>query len=345
MADILMLPYLELPYHKLLKHLLESDGNLTVTTSWRFPSRGIILDHPFKVIHIHMLDMLFLHQRTPLQSITAFAWFLFVLRPLMYFRQIRLVWTCHELASHSLTGLKSFLNKLYTAVFVYVSDKIIVHSVSLEVEIKKNFPLVDLAKVTWIPHGSLASYYSGVIPVPISPLDESPFLNHTFGIIGYLRENKQILEVIRAFRASNQASSRLLVIGVPTSSTYFTRLCSEASLDPRISVISRNLSDGEVVWLHHKLRALLFGPSLYPTSGSIETALSLGSEVVASKTGYLAEILNQWPQAKLNLYTRVDELPALLNRLSAQPFKINPGHHPHPFDFRLWLRYRQVYFV
>jgi hypothetical protein len=71
---IMMMPDMGLSYFKLLIGAVERYNKIVIQTSF-FPMRGILFGEKIAVIHLHMLDQIFLNnQRLP--DYGRIAWFL-----------------------------------------------------------------------------------------------------------------------------------------------------------------------------------------------------------------------------------------------------------------------------
>ena len=350
-SRVLLIPVLDLPYKQELIRLLREEGGLQVTASWKLPRRGIFLGKPLAVVHVHMLDMLFLRHQSPLQTLFQITWFFVVVRPVLRLRGIRLVWTCHEWESHFLSGWKRSIGTFLSAAMVRTSDRVIVHSRALGDCVRARCSELKSHKIVWIPQGSLEQHYKNKNGSPVSV---DAWLDGKFrlAMLGNIRENKKISAFLDAFRAVDLPGITLLIAGAAEDPPYLAELREKALADSRISILEGRLTDQELVWMHRQASVIVFGPSSYPTSATMETAIALGCNILASVRGYAKELAMQVPPNTISFFDydnkTVDLDDALTLAWKGSSARLAPSasvsRHFHPFDQHLWELYEQVYF-
>ena len=297
MKRVLLIPFPGLCYFKLLKHEL-IDRGYHVDVSWLFPRRGIFFGVKYDVIHIHMVDLLFL-RRTLWQGFLDVIFFFACVVPFAFFRGIKIVWTCHEWYPHELIGLRRRFAIVISSLLLVVASKVVVHSQSNLVFLRSVCFAFFARKLKFISHGSLAPYYSqyeeqpSILAANPSPLTRQSCRGPTFVSLGFMRPNKGTDLVLQAFRGFQCPDACLLVIGNCNDDDYYTHLLALANNDTRISIQRRNISDLELINLHQSADAVIFGFRDCPTSGSLITALSLGAFVIAPFVGHCAELVTQ----------------------------------------------------
>ena len=296
MKRILLIPFPGLCYFRLLKEKLSERG-YQVTTSWYFPRRGIIFGTKYDVIHVHMVDLLFL-QRSLNEAVTQAAYFFFVVAPFSFLRGIKIVWTCHEWYPHELTGIKRFVSIAISGILLLISAEVVVHSNANLSLLRKKFAGLFGYKARYISHGTLAPFYRqyekqlGCAAFKPLLLRAQVSIAPTFVSLGFMRFNKGTDIILQAFCDFIWPEARLLVIGNCNDEAYYRDLVKLSSSDPRISLQRRNVSDIELINLHLASDAVIFAFRDCPTSGSLITALSLGAFVVAPATGHCLELVS-----------------------------------------------------
>ncbi len=148
---VLIMPFMGLPYFKAIARALAA-RNIDSIFSNKIPKRGIIVGEKFVAIHIHMLDMLFL-SRSQFFTALRIIYFIFFMAPLLKWRRIRIIWTCHEWAPHEGKG------ELYCAALGHfmlrVSDHVIVHSTEMLKVVRRKYNAIPRSRLSLLPHGDL----------------------------------------------------------------------------------------------------------------------------------------------------------------------------------------------
>lgn len=308
---VFLLPVLRLPYFHLLGAALEAAG-WQVTHSSSLPRRGIFFDRVIDVLHLHMVDFAF-PRRGLDAGLGRFLWFLWVLVPVLQLRGGRLVWTCHELTPHE--GDRKLAGWMTRRV-ARRANAIIVHNHALRRHLLEFVGGALRTPIHVLPHGSLEPYYPPATPT-LRPSTPDGLL--LFAAIGYMRENKGTDIILTAFRRLESPRARLIVAGNCNDGAYFERLRRIASGDSRIVLRRHDLSDQEIAELHRQADAVLFAFRECPTSGSLITAMSLGSCVIAPRLGHAAELLDEEVGLLFDPTTPVEDLLRCLRAALADP--------------------------
>jgi beta-1,4-mannosyltransferase len=287
--NVLIMPFLNLAYFDLLKESLEARGN-KVTSSWKFPRRGIFFGPKYDVIHIHMLDSLFL-QENRLKSKLRIFYFKLVILNFAKLRKMKIVWTCHELKSHANWEREQLEFKSLSLWFAKISGAIIVHNLSMYEKLKDLVPECDVKKIHVVDFGHYVDYYRKFIARPMSELRIDPNIKY-FVAAGYMRRNKGTDLTVEAFGRLQDPSARLLLVGGCESSDYLNELEGLAMGDDRVQIVAKNVSNEEMVWLHHQAYCMVFSFRDCPTSASVVTAMSLGKCVICPNLGHCSELLS-----------------------------------------------------
>ena len=348
-GHVLLIPVLDLPYKHELMRMLRDEGSLQVTASWTLPKRGIFFGKPLAVVHVHMLDMLYLRHQAPFRSLLRIVWFFAVVRPVLRLRGIRLVWTCHEWESHLLSGWRRSICALLSTAMARTSDRVIVHSRALGELVRARCAEVESSKIVWIPHGSLEQQYVYKEGCPVG-VEDWLRGDIRLAMLGTIRENKKISVFQDAFHSVALPGITLLIAGAAVDPLYLAELREKVSADSRITMLEGGLNENKLIWLHRQASVIVFGPSIYPTSGAMETAIALGCKILASFSGYAKELAMQVPTGSIIFYGiktggLQDDLPLILKGLSAESApSVTVSRHFHPFDQCLWRLYEQIYF-
>lgn len=297
MKRVLLIPFPGLCYFSLLKSSLESRG-LSVSTAWRFPKRGIFLGPRLDVIHIHMVDLLFL-QHSLFDAFLRSAYFFLVIAPVSFVRRIKLVWTCHEWYPHDIFGIRRAVVVLISFCLLTVASKVVVHSQANLDFLRGLFFGLFRGKIVFVSHGTLLPYYTRSVGF-IGCRKESHFpvpsdcrYAAIFGVFGHMRPNKGTDLILKAFRELPDHDICLYVVGNCNDDSYFALLAGLARVDSRVVIQRGNISDKDLVGMHLSSDAILFGFRNCPTTGSLVTALSLGSFVIAPSLGHCLEIVGE----------------------------------------------------
>jgi beta-1,4-mannosyltransferase len=284
---IMMMPDMGLSYFKLLIGAVERYNKIVIQTSF-FPMRGILFGEKIAVIHLHMLDQIFLNnQRLP--DYGRIAWFFLVILPVVRLRRIRLVWTCHEWSAHE-NDRKNFTPWL-NRIICRNADHVIVHNREMRERVLLECRSIGRNRVSIVPHGDLFPYYRRFIKK--KQIQNPHNDNFIFASIGYMRRNKGTDIVIKAFCSLLGDKLSLRVIGNCLDPIYRAELIALSVHDARITLEFRDLSDDELTAQHLEADAIVFGFRECPTSGSVITAMSLGLPVIAPRIGHLLDLLHE----------------------------------------------------
>lgn len=285
---VLIMPSMHLPYFDELQLNLETAG-WRVTRGNRFPRRGIFFGRPLTVLHMHMLDMLFLDRPT-LPALVRFHWFLLVVLPVLKARGGRFVWTCHEIEPHEeprrrlAVWLARRIARRADAIIVH--NRRMVERVRLLLRKDRDRP----QGIHVLAPGTLEAYYARTTRAqPLRPVAAGT--TFTFVAAGFMRHTKGTDLMLEAFRRLAAPQARLLLAGSCKDENYYRRLQSLAGDDPRVVLQRRSLTQEEMIALHAQAEVVLFAFRECATSGSLITAMSLGCCVIAPRLGHAAELV------------------------------------------------------
>ncbi len=166
--------------------------------------------------------------------------------PLLKWRRIRIIWTCHEWAPHEGKG------ELYCAALGHfmlrVSDHVIVHSTEMLKVVRRKYNAIPRSRLSLLPHGDLGSIYSYAVDQEF--IRQRPNNPLRFASVGYMRPNKGTDLIIHAFRSINRADIRLVLAGNCIDPLYRSKLLSLANGDERIQFRFGDVEDSDLMDLH-----------------------------------------------------------------------------------------------
>jgi glycosyltransferase involved in cell wall biosynthesis len=281
-------PSMGLAYFKLLRAALEGAG-CTVIQGNRFPRRGIFVGKRIHVLHLHMLDQIFLTGKTRSETIGKVGWFFGCIVPALRSRGIRLVWSCHEWTAHE-NDPDDVLSRL-SLWLCRTADHIIVHSTYMYDILSKRLAHLRNDKLTLMPHGDLRPHFEPALQAHSASVNGG-HPEFVFASLGHMRPNKGNDVIIRAFRRLDDPNVRLVMAGVCHNDQYHSKLVDLAAGDSRITLQSAPLSDAELVAGHLQADAVVFGFRDCPTSGSVISAMSLGRPAIAPRTGHVLDLVD-----------------------------------------------------
>ncbi len=271
------------PYTRLLYENMESEANVEVD--------GFSLLEPFQkrydVWHVHWPDSLLAYP----SKATATA---YVTAELAFFAWTRLwgtklVWTTHDLGPHE--SYHPRLEKIFWNFFIPMVDGIISLSETARQEAYSRFPKLRSIPSAVVPHGHYRTAYPDPLPkeearrrLDLSP--EAPVVV----FVGRIRPYKNVVSLIRTFRAWENEEARLLVGGNPISDELAQRVQRAQEGDPRVRSDLRFLEEEEIAVLLSASDLVVLPYESVMQSGTALLALSFDRPVLVSNRGAMAEL-------------------------------------------------------
>jgi len=287
--------------------------------------------HRYDIVHIHWLERVLwgrANSRIPVRMF-CFAVSICVLR----LKGARVVWTVHDAEPHAMaenqrvsSGLLRVLWSWYKSIAIRAIDGLIFLSPSHREPLFRQYPCLSSLPNTLIPH----SHYRGVYPSGISRSDArtrfSLESNHfAFVFFGKIRPYKNVDGLIRSFQQMPDPDACLIVAGEPDTETYARGLRELSSLDSRVHLTLRFISDDELQLYLHAADVVVIPFNECTNSGSVLLVLSFDCpvavpdlpvfrelrEVVGREWVYLFEgPLTSEELGRIRLWTTSKERPA-----------------------------------
>lgn len=284
--QVLLMPQMALPYMTMLCSQLRKHGCTVVNVS-KLPRRRILWGDKFDAVHLHMLDHVFANKNPKLRLLRMIEFALFW-APVLRSRNIRLIWTCHELEPHEQASRRYAL--LCSKIMSFIAEHIWVHNNHMREDVRHRLWVRSKTQVEVIPHGNMSEHFSDQEP----PSTKTACSDHfVFGVLGYMRENKGTDLIIRAFRSLAHKQCKLLIAGDCEDPAFADKLRSLCEGDSRIEMQFGRLEDSQLASLHKECNVIVFAFRECPTSGSLLTAISLGRPVICPALGHAGELADE----------------------------------------------------
>jgi beta-1,4-mannosyltransferase len=241
-----------------------------------------------QVIHLHWIET-YTIKKTWWRSFIASILFICQLT-LLKVLGVRIVWTVHDILNVDarFSDLDLKLRKLTAK----LADAVIVHTKLAQKEMSRIYRLSDRDewKIRVIPHG----HYIEAYPNSMSQrhardslgLDGDLFV---FGLVGYLRPYKGVLDLIQAFRRLAGEAIRLVIAGMPFDNSFGQDIQEAARGDDRIRLYLKFIEDERLQIFMNALDVLVFPYHRALTSGSLLLAMSFGKAVIAANHAAIRE--------------------------------------------------------
>jgi beta-1,4-mannosyltransferase len=206
---------------------------------------------------------------------------------------VRIVWTIHDTVNvdEQFSDLDLKLRKLTAR----LANAVIVHTKAALNEVSRIYQLSERAerKIRIVPHG----HYIEAYPNSISRLDAKNALGldgdlFVFGLLGYLRPYKGVLDLIRAFRQLGGENIRLVIAGMPFDVSFAHEIQEAVRGDSRIRLYLNFIEDHRLQIFMNALDVLVFPYHRSLTSGSLLLAMSFGKAVIAADHAAIRETLS-----------------------------------------------------
>lgn len=299
------------PYLQLFARGLASHGVKFVSLQGLDEALAIGPHLPANIVHIHWPENLWGYgenaSRAALTSLRA--WARTIRREHVKWRQVRKfidwlaqqkqngkqVWlTVHNIDRHEGTSLVDRygfrrLNELV--------DLHIFHSQHAVEDYRRNVAAPKSHVVMF--HGN----YDGIFPAPgdRAAVRERLAIPHdatVFAVVGQLRENKGLAEVIRTFERLGPGMVCILA-GKPRGGRRLRDLLSHARACRNVIVIDRELADQEYVDIVSAADGVMLPYKAITGSGALMCALTLGRGVIATRLPYFEEMLHDSGEASV----------------------------------------------
>lgn len=201
----------------------------------------------------------------------------------------KLVWTAHNLTSHS--GSNPVLDRLVSSFVVKTADAIIAHCEAAKEQIILDFKLKNPEKVYVIPHGNYIDCYPNTTSAQAarSQLGIAPDAV-TLLFMGIIRPNKGIYDLINAVEALGDSRLHLLVVGKPYPGEA-EHIRQRLSQLPSTTFIPEYVPNDKIQLYMNAADVVAFPYKNILTSGAVILAMSYGRACIAPRLGCMAETL------------------------------------------------------
>ncbi|MDY6899510.1 MAG: glycosyltransferase family 4 protein [Cyanobacteriota bacterium] len=241
------------------------------------------------ILHLHWLHPLFIRSNLAksLVRLTALIVELCILRII----GIKIVWTAHNIKNHD--SLYVQLDQICTKFIAKISHGIIAHSQTAKQEIIKQLNIKNHQKISVIPHGNYIGYYDNHISrtEAINKLN----ISHEKVVIlllGSIRENKGVLELIETFKKLNREEVELIVAGKSANKELEKTIKHQISANQNMKFIPGFVPDEEIQIYMNACDVVVFPYQEILTSGAVFLAMSFKKACIAPGQGCLGETLD-----------------------------------------------------
>ncbi|MEO0840351.1 MAG: glycosyltransferase family 4 protein [Cyanobacteria bacterium J06643_5] len=244
------------------------------------------------ILHLHWLHPLFIRSNLAksIFRLTALAVELCILKVI----GIKIIWTAHNIKNHD--SLYVHLDKICTKFIAKVSNRIIAHSQSAKVEIIKQLNIKNHQKIFVVPHGSYIGYYDNSISRKEARNQLNiPHEKVVMLLLGSIRENKGVIELIENFKQINREEAELIIAGKPANQELENKIEHQISNNNNINnikFISGFVPDEEIQIYMNASDVIVFPYQEILTSGAVFLAMSFKKACIAPHQGCFGEVLN-----------------------------------------------------
>ncbi|BAY84274.1 group 1 glycosyl transferase [Calothrix parasitica NIES-267] len=241
------------------------------------------------ILHLHWLHPLFIRSNLAksLFRLTALIVELYILKLI----GVKIVWTAHNIKNHD--SLYVQLDQICTKFIAKISHRIIAHSQTAKEEIINQLNIKNHQKIFVVPHGNYIGYYDNHINRAEArnklniPNEKAVML-----LLGSIRENKGVLELIENFKQINREAVELIVAGKPANKELEQTIEEQISNNQNIKFISGFVPDEEIQTYMNACDVVVFPYQEILTSGAVFLAMSFKKACIAPRQGCLGEVLD-----------------------------------------------------
>ncbi len=276
------------PYQKLLvSELNKLDVELREINSIKLLFINVVRWKP-DILHIQQLHPFFASPLT-VTSICRLGLLLLALIWAKLFR-VKIVWTAHDLRGHkyhnSITQVGNFLVSR-------LAKTIITHCEAARYEVALNTKLEINSKFCVVPHPNFIGYYKNKIGRGESrqhlKINDSALV---FLLIGWIRRNKGVLDLIDDFKRLKQNQVRLIIAGKAHDEDLDEDVRAQIMDHQNIYYINDFVPDDELQIYLNACDVVVLPYRDILTSGVALLAMSFGKACIAPRRGCLSEVLD-----------------------------------------------------
>lgn len=277
------------PYNYLLyEHLSKKRGCKIVEFSL-----SNALFKSYDIFHLHWPEVFFTRESRISAYITA--WAFVILMGIMKTRNIRIIWTVHNLRSHDFSSKRDHERRLESFVMDRLTaraDACIVLSEQSIGLAKSAYPNLGDTPFFVIPHGHYREIYPDSIPLgEARRLLDIPQNVFVLSFFGQIRSYKNVPELIYQFLKLEREDVYLLIAGkVSPEKLGETIVELTRKTGERIITVLRFIPDEEVQVFFNASNLLVIPYRQVLNSGSVLLSLSFDVPVLVPGTGSLSEL-------------------------------------------------------
>ncbi len=278
------------PYQEqLIKHLVALGMQIEKGNTSNYLIPTIIEEGKPNILHLHWLHPLFVRSNwlKSLIRLTILIAELYILRLM----GVKIIWTAHNLKNHDSLYLK--FDQICTTSIAKISHGIIAHSQTAKDEITKTLDIKDRDKIFVVPHGNYIGYYDNNID-RAEARKKLNIINQNVVILllGSIRSNKGVLELIEDFKRLNQEKVELIVAGKPANKQLEQLIKQKISEHENIQLKSGFVPDEEIQTYMNACDVVVFPYQEILTSGAVFLAMSFSKPCIAPRNCCLGEVLD-----------------------------------------------------
>ncbi len=313
------------PYQEqLIKHLVNLGMQIEPGNPSNYLIPTIIKEGKPDILHLHWLHPLFVRSNW-LKSLVR----LVILISELYILKlmgVKIVWTAHNLKNHHNLYLK--LDDICTRFVAKISDAIIAHSQIAKHEISAQLKIKNQDKIFIVPHGNYISYYDNNIDrAEARNKLNIPRKNVVILILGAIRSNKGVVELIENFQQLNQDEVKLIVAGKAASKELEELIKHKISKNNNIHLISEFIPNEEIQIYMNASDVVVFPYQEILTSGAVFLAMSFSKACIAPRNSCLGEVLDDDGAFLYNADCKDGLLQAMECAIQNQSNLRNMGEH------------------
>ncbi|HEX7049408.1 MAG TPA: glycosyltransferase family 4 protein [Longimicrobiales bacterium] len=284
------------PYSRLLyRHLQRVGGHVRVG---EFSTRQFFADD-WDLWHVHWPEAL-LHAPSAARAAIETLHFVAMVT-VARLRGIRIVWTIHDLESHS--RRRPRLEAWFKRWFIPRLDGAIALTPGGAAAARARYPALRDKPVAVIPHG----HYMDVYPNEVSRSRARERLGigaqeRVLLFFGSVRPYKNVLHLIRVFRQLDADQLRLVVAGCPESAALGDEVGAACAADGRIIPVLRRIGEEEVQYFFNAADLVVLPFQEILNSGSALLALSFQRPVLVPARGAMPELRERVGESAVIMY-------------------------------------------
>ncbi|WP_414620693.1 glycosyltransferase family 4 protein [Calothrix sp. CCY 0018] len=313
------------PYQEqLIEHLVDLGMQIEKGNPSNYLIPTVIKEGKPHILHLHWLHPLFVRSNwlKSLIRLTILITELYILRLM----GVKIVWTAHNLKNHDSLYLK--FDQICTRFIAKISHGIIAHSHTAKAEIIKTLDIKDRNKIFVVPHGNYIGYYDNNIGrVEARKKLNIPNQKIVMLLLGSIRSNKGVLELIEAFKRLKQEKVELLVAGKPANKEFEQLIKQKISEHENIQLKSGFVPDEEIQTYMNACDVVVFPYQEILTSGAVFLAMSFSKPCIAPRNCCLGEVLDHDGAFLYNSDCQDGLLQAMEYVINNQSKLINMGKH------------------